>query len=1077
MSTNNHGRLGDNGTFGSPESVQAYWNDDHPIPQQPLARTNRSNSNVHIRQPLDQDIIVDEDPTQGQQILSAQYALRHSYDQTNKLTREEEDELDDLKRHRDRENEELAKQKEVAQRAQRRLERTEERIRQRLQRSQVLRPSNSSYTNQQPRPLPIVTTTTPRLATTSSLGKRNVGESQGDKDENGLERDGRRSKKRPNVSQTEEYSSLLNTVTKHSARGTETLGPRTRHPHPSALRRPSSRSEALTRLPSSVGLDPLQSPNSTAGDTNWPHQYGHLAQAIGDDEGLLGRNPPKVQNVGCQHTAPPVYGQSSQNWTDTALITGQRPHGISSNEMRNNQLSFPRPVSQQPSQSSASLRNGIYPSEHTKNATSTAMPNQHPGQPRGNPFLTGSSPRNRCRSNSDAIEGGYGSQNEGGKIGQSPTKRQKKRQAMLDSGKAIPKDSEKVKGVVTHDKDDNLLHLFHGEWVPAAYHHERRLALLAREDLKGAYTYPPKQGMTEDDRMAFHPDYSDIDMSVRHRRPHLLYQWKAPGKLHPYEEPNLMRDPDDGKLLLGQNNHPILDWPELPKTISAQVEGFWIEYWWRLNRNIRIEDVLARCPTHTKKSVNSSYRGLAGISAFGNRRERDRLATGTCSWEQKEGSRTIRAQYERIMPNRVMAEIAHNNTTTWFRDLSNKEIRSICHANKGKGTALSRAGNRTLNEDDKMKVDSRKDPELEATYSRLLQEKHDADAHDPYYGQEQPPNPGFAFRDSGAGRAQYGGATEVGSKHSVNTQNLSPQSDDAGHDTTLFESPLNSTTLVEDQPPQHGSSQSVAPSQLHIHQARPKEATSILSQKPGWYSHWDGRMTQATKSSDLERTYEISDTAINNRLETTQENCSYSSQHRSLGPEQHGPSNVHDLSVQDVGNFANLLQNTTGAATDLQTPTRSAGAPLGYVAATEVSKAHASESDLWTGSQKRLLEQHYGLQDQTAGSTMLSQNQNDTLDPANDDDDTSNDLDSLMSQFINQGESVKWEAQEENAEEGGNLIGKHEDAPGEGLEFDANAFGPDLFHTDGLQLINEDAAQSGPLDYDQYDETFSNPVE
>ncbi|KAL8785820.1 MAG: hypothetical protein Q9213_003127 [Squamulea squamosa] len=1043
MSTSNHGSLGNNGGNPSFESVQAYWNDDHPILQQPLAGVNQSNGTDHIRQPLSQDAEAIADSTHGQQISSAQQPLHLSSDQTNKLTKEEEDELNDLKRHRDHENEVLAKQREAAERAQCRLERAEARIKQRLRKSQVLRPSNSSYTNQQPRPLPSVTTTTPRLTAISTLGKRNVVEFGENKDENGSEQNERRSRRRLNLEQTEKLPSLSNTST---SRGIETLGPRKQHAHPSNLRRRSSQLEALAHLPSSVGLDPLQGSNSAAGNANPPHRYGHLAHQIGDGEDLLGLNPLIVQNVGCQYTVP----------TDTAPFTDQRPYGSSPNGSLNNQLNFPKHVSPQPLGGSASLWNNLHSSEHTANAASTTMPGQQPGQPYGEPFLTVSDCQERDHTNRNATEGKYV---EGGKGEQPPTKRQKKRQAMLESGKAIPKDSEKVKGVIKQDEDGNLFYLFHGEWVPAAFHHERRLALLARGDLKGAYTYPPKQGLTEDDRMAFHPDYANINMSVRHGRPHLLYQWRAPDKLTQYEQPSLMRDPNDGKLLLDINNHPILDWPELPKTVSAQVEGFWIEYWWRLNRNIRIEDIIARAPAMTKKSATSTYRTLPGLSAFGNRRERDRLATGTCSWEQKEGSSTIRAQYERIMPNRVMAEIAHNNTTTWFRDLSNQEIRSICHANKGKGTALLRAGNRTLNEDKKMKVDSKKDPVLEATYRRLLQEKQDADALDPYYGQEQPPNPGFAFSDSGAGRAQHGSATVIGN---ANTQNQSPHGDDAGYDTTLFE-PLpnkNDTTLVEVSP-KHGFGQSVAPGVVNTHQSAPVKSAPVFSQTAGWYGHWDGRMTEDTQSNDLKRTYQTGNSILNERPATTREKPAHSSRRRSLVPDH------------DDGQLANVLLNATGAATELQTSTMGADAPPGYVAATDVSKGHVSEPDLWTGSRKRLSEQHYGLQDQSAGNVMLPQNPNGTFDPANDNDDISNDFDSFISQFTNQGKSAKREAEDEDAEQEGGFTGNHEDALGEGLEFDAAGFDQDLLHSDGLQFTNEDTA----LDLSQYEEIFSNPVE
>ncbi|KAL8815454.1 MAG: hypothetical protein Q9223_005403 [Gallowayella weberi] len=66
-------------------------------------------------------------------------------------------------------------------------------------------------------------------------------------------------------------------------------------------------------------------------------------------------------------------------------------------------------------------------------------------------------------------------------------KRQTKRQKLLASGKNIPKDSEKEKGKTALDNNGNLFVELNGKLEPAAYHHERRHGLLAREAQKGHY--------------------------------------------------------------------------------------------------------------------------------------------------------------------------------------------------------------------------------------------------------------------------------------------------------------------------------------------------------------------------------------------------------------------------------------------------------------------------------------------------------------------------------------------------------------------------------------------------------------
>ncbi|KAL8856666.1 MAG: hypothetical protein Q9178_006733 [Gyalolechia marmorata] len=804
-----------------PERLQVNVNSSHLPPQ--------------ARPPLSHSMTLGTISTQDRQTSGVQQHPGGDPILFDEVTREEQEELDDLRTHRDQAAEALGKQKRVVERAQRRLEDAEGRIRERQRKSRAFRPSSSSQTNQQlPQPTS-VTNATAYWNTTSSTGKRNADEFETDKDEDGSYQKGRRVKRHFDLQRTEgAQSQSIRRTGKDSKAGP---GPR-QHLHPSNFIRPHGPLNPLYRSPYSYGQYPLQTPGGT-GPSQAPSiklnavpEIPSQAQESGfpkkdaevDDWLALGM-PTNDQTLGPQQAVYGEYGQVNHQWLDDSTKKVHQAYGSNASQFPEIQPNLPDAgPSAQPTWDPYNIpHDPVY----IPSALSTSTPLQLQGRPRRGPNRTTTKAGKRHRSDSNATEEefasqtGAGSQTGEGNGKQPPTKRQTKRQKLLAGGKVIPKDSEKAMGEVKRDDDGNLLHLFHGKWVPAAYHHERRPALLAREASKGAYTHLPTQGMTPDDKTAFHPDYAHLDMSARNGRPHLLYQWNPPAEEMPYQDPGLMYDPADGRLLLDLNNHPILNWPELPMTISGQVDGSWLEYWWRLNRNIRLEDMLARCPKRTQKSGTSSLRELPGTSAFGNRRERDRLIIGTRSWEQKEGSKEIKTQYERVMPNRVLAEVAHNNTTTWFRDLTNKEVNAMCYTNRGQGTALSRAGNRKLPEEKKKTVDGKRDSNLDAIFTRLLQEKRDADAQDPTYAHVGGGNPGTAFADPAGGRAFSGAATVNAGGPSINSQNPGPDGD-VDDDNDLLNPLFNEgdTTLVEEDnqiPPKHSPSKLENFGQQNIH--------------------------------------------------------------------------------------------------------------------------------------------------------------------------------------------------------------------------------------------------------------------
>ena len=261
------------------------------------------------------------------------------------------------------------------------------------------------------------------------------------------------------------------------------------------------------------------------------------------------------------------------------------------------------------------------------------------------------------------------------------SKRQKRRQRLAKQGVELGSDNKK-KGVILHDAN-GLFYQLDGKWVPAAYHNDRRHILLERTDRIGRYKYSSEHGAADHDRMAYHAEYANFDMKVRNMRPSILYQWNAPEKKQTSQTPNFMVDEADGRLLLDINNHPIRDWPELPVCISGQVEGIWMEYWRRLNPNISVPDIVARCPKETQKHAGLKKSGRS-IAAYSNRMRRERVLLGTIAWDPREGSREIAGRLKELMPRRVLAQLEHENSTKSWRDLTHDEIDAVQSINHGK---------------------------------------------------------------------------------------------------------------------------------------------------------------------------------------------------------------------------------------------------------------------------------------------------------------------------------------------------------------------------------------------------------
>ncbi|KAI4108606.1 MAG: hypothetical protein LQ339_002122 [Xanthoria mediterranea] len=787
-----------------PVGVIGGLDNGHRRDQGSHVKLERNDRHAQIPRPLDNIAAPRQDTARFQSAFGVYQAPGSNDAYVEEMTEDENKNLDELTE--DRDNASIA-----LERAQRRLDEAHQRVNQRLQCSRVLGNSSNARSNQQLRPSILGTGTNSRFTTSSYLGKRRNNERDENDDENGSLQTGSRTKRPRNAEHTTEFSGPPHISSGNALRSLQGLGRRRRHLHPSSSIRPSVSQAKSFHQASTQSDASLYTPDRAEASQVLSNHHDPTSQSSqlepdgvsaydGDGEEQQGLGYQVAQTQDLQHLDSSGYVADDQEWFDELMSLGQQPCHSTSGAVTGFRDT-----------GAANTYDNLDLQDQVQNPFSTGAPTRQLRKPRGHRLSSTPITGKRSRDNSDTTHEGFGNGDEGPNDPHSdgppnempPTKRQKKRLALAAEGKDIPKDDEKVKGIVEKDQDGNLFHLHQGTWEPAAYHEDRRAGLLARAAAKGTYTYPPNAGTKELDRTSFHPLYANINMNVREGRPHLLYQWDPPKEQTPYVHPGLMRDPEDGILLLDKNNHAILDWPQLPTTISAQVDGFWLEFFYRLNRHIRIEDVLARCPSMTQRKDSTLYRAIPTRSAYGNSRSKDRLATGTRSWEQKEGSKEIKARYERIMPNKVLAEIAHRGTTTFFRDLSPKETSAICHINRGKGTAPSRAGNKKLGEKEKKERKAKSDLELERIYRRLLQEKHDADQSDLRWAQEGGPDPGFAFPDPATGTAQLNAETTVRDGHLINTQIPGP-----ANNTPFLENEGDTTLVEEDPAANHGFGQS-----------------------------------------------------------------------------------------------------------------------------------------------------------------------------------------------------------------------------------------------------------------------------
>lgn len=143
----------------------------------------------------------------------------------------------------------------------------------------------------------------------------------------------------------------------------------------------------------------------------------------------------------------------------------------------------------------------------------------------------------------------------------------------------------------------------HNHIVPAVYHNDIRDKLLTRASNNGqlVYDHPRKEGHLPHDETAFlasqqhwgpaRPSWHYIPDDLLNRLDRLGYKGKD------YELTSMF-DEDTGRIVLDKDNHPIVDYEDIPLVLSSNFgvneEGFLLEAIRRIDMRIERTDFLAR---------------------------------------------------------------------------------------------------------------------------------------------------------------------------------------------------------------------------------------------------------------------------------------------------------------------------------------------------------------------------------------------------------------------------------------------------------------------------------------------------
>lgn len=236
--------------------------------------------------------------------------------------------------------------------------------------------------------------------------------------------------------------------------------------------------------------------------------------------------------------------------------------------------------------------------------------------------------------------------------------------------------------------------------------------------------YPRERGEADDDITSYLPKQKEWGPDREQNWPDILHRFER--RDLPAPEYNVGYLIHDGKIVLDRDNRPVLDFEDLPATLSAELSGQHMEAIARLDPRISHRDFLARMPKERRIRRNGQtiIKPSYSLSAIGMRMTRFRQENGLLSWTTREGSQNINQH----LMNRLPPENYEANST---RGIPPPGLLEQSNARqKNKGQHLARAGQRALSESERQKRQAKEDERL----ARLR--AAEAEAKEPKMGEQ-----------------------------------------------------------------------------------------------------------------------------------------------------------------------------------------------------------------------------------------------------------------------------------------------------------------------------------------------------
>lgn len=206
-----------------------------------------------------------------------------------------------------------------------------------------------------------------------------------------------------------------------------------------------------------------------------------------------------------------------------------------------------------------------------------------------------------------------------------------------------------------------------------------------------ALDHPRERGVADDDVTSYLPRQKAWGPDREQNWPDILHRLERRGHPVPdYEVKNLMHN---GQIVLDRDDRPILDYADLPATLSTEFSGRNMEAITRLDPRIGHRDFWVRMPKTRRTGPNGqTIRQSYSLSTIGMRMTRFRQENGLLSWKVREGSKNIREFLIKQLPQ----ENVRANSTQGIPPPSLPEQMDARQKNKGQHPA--RAGQRALSE-------------------------------------------------------------------------------------------------------------------------------------------------------------------------------------------------------------------------------------------------------------------------------------------------------------------------------------------------------------------------------------------